>query len=70
MPSGEKSFKKEYRYQISVFGAYTNLFIAVGPRMVLNPIRIFDGSFGGPTLYQNPHFISPNEVRNTIHFSF
>ena len=30
--------------------------------MVLNPIRIFQGSFGGPTLYQNPHYVSPNMV--------
>lgn len=33
-----------------------------GPRFVLNPIRMFSGSFGGPTLYQNPTFVSPNEV--------
>lgn len=30
--------------------------------MVLNPIKIFKGSFGGPTLFQNPKYISPNEV--------
>lgn len=35
----------------------------IGPRMVLNPIRIFQGSFGGPTLYQNEHYVSPNEFR-------
>ena len=28
----------------------------------MNPIRIFQGSFGGPTLYQNPSYVSPNEV--------
>lgn len=38
----------------------------IGPRMVLNPIRIFQGSFGGPTLYQNPNFISPNEIRSAL----
>jgi ribosome biogenesis protein BRX1 len=37
--------------------------VEIGPRFVLNPIRIFRGSFGGQTLYQNPDFISPNEVR-------
>ncbi|MQL70823.1 hypothetical protein Taro_003099 [Colocasia esculenta] len=26
----------------------------VGPRICLNPIKIFGGSFGGPTLYENP----------------
>jgi ribosome biogenesis protein BRX1 len=29
----------------------------------LNPIRIFGGSFGGPTLYQNSEYVSPNAVR-------
>jgi len=28
----------------------------------LNPIKIFGGSFGGPTLYENPFYISPNQV--------
>jgi ribosome biogenesis protein BRX1 len=37
--------------------------IEIGPRFVLSPIRIFRGSFGGQTLYQNQAFISPNEVR-------
>ncbi|CAH1243891.1 BRIX1 [Branchiostoma lanceolatum] len=38
----------------------------VGPRFVLNPIRMFGGSFGGPTLYQNPHYKSPNEIRRAM----
>lgn len=38
----------------------------IGPRFVLNPIRIFSGSFGGATLYQNPHYISPNEYRRSL----
>lgn len=37
--------------------------IEIGPRFVLTPIRIFDGSFGGQTLYQNPKYVSPNTVR-------
>jgi ribosome biogenesis protein BRX1 len=43
----------------------TNL-IEIGPRMVLIPIRIFNGSLGGATLYQNPTFISPNEERSAF----
>ena len=35
----------------------------IGPRMVLEPIRIFQGSFGGPFLYENPAFRSPNILR-------
>jgi ribosome biogenesis protein BRX1 len=37
--------------------------VEIGPRFVLNPVRIFRGSFGGQTLFQNPDFVSPNEVR-------
>lgn len=28
--------------------------VEIGPRMVMTPIRIFEGSFGGPTVYENP----------------
>ncbi len=34
----------------------------VGPRFVLNPIKVFEGSFGGATLYENPRYITPNAV--------
>jgi len=34
----------------------------IGPRMVLQVIRIFEGTFGGPTLYENADYVSPNEV--------
>jgi ribosome biogenesis protein BRX1 len=37
--------------------------VEIGPRFVLNPIRVFSGSFGGPTLYQNPKYVSPNLAR-------
>lgn len=37
--------------------------VEIGPRFVLNVIRIFDGSFGGRTLYENPEFVSPNMVK-------
>lgn len=38
----------------------------IGPRFVLNPIRVFAGSFGGATLYQNPNYISPNDYRRAM----
>ncbi|OCF43813.1 ribosome biogenesis protein BRX1 [Kwoniella heveanensis CBS 569] len=37
--------------------------VEIGPRFVLTPIRIFEGSFGGPTLYSNAEFISPAATR-------
>ena len=36
--------------------------VEVGPRLCLQPIKIFAGSFGGPVLYENPAYVSPNKV--------
>lgn len=44
--------------------------VQVGPRFCLNPIKIFAGSFGGPTLYENPFYVSPNQVWGLYSFSF
>ncbi|KAG1676612.1 hypothetical protein FOA52_008741 [Chlamydomonas sp. UWO 241] len=40
--------------------------VEVGPRMCMNPIKIFEGSFGGSTLYENPAYVSPNAVRSAL----
>uniref|UniRef100_A0A8C5LU50 Ribosome biogenesis protein BRX1 homolog n=1 Tax=Leptobrachium leishanense TaxID=445787 RepID=A0A8C5LU50_9ANUR len=40
--------------------------VEIGPRFVLNLIKIFQGSFGGPTLFENPHYQSPNMHRRLI----
>ena len=37
--------------------------IEIGPRFVLTPIVIQEGSFGGPIIYENKEFISPNQGR-------
>ncbi len=37
--------------------------VEIGPRFVLIPIRIFNGSLHGATLYQNAAFVSPNDER-------
>ncbi len=37
--------------------------VEIGPRFVMNLMRIFDGSFGGSTLYENSTFITPNDLR-------
>lgn len=34
----------------------------IGPRFVLNPVKVFASSFGGETLWDNPHYISPAKV--------
>ncbi|XP_067883095.1 ribosome biogenesis protein BRX1 homolog [Heterodontus francisci] len=40
--------------------------VEIGPRFVLNLIKIFQGSFGGPTLYENPTYRSPNMQRRIL----
>jgi ribosome biogenesis protein BRX1 len=47
-------------------GEETTSLIEIGPRFVLNLIRIFSGSFTGSTLYANPHYVSPNATRSDI----
>lgn len=38
----------------------------IGPRFALNLIKIFSGSFGGPVLYENPEYVSPNVHRRDL----
>ncbi|XP_077479292.1 ribosome biogenesis protein BRX1 homolog [Stigmatopora argus] len=40
--------------------------VEIGPRFVLNLIKMFQGSFGGPTLYENTFFKSPNMHRREL----
>ncbi|KAK2780921.1 Ribosome biogenesis protein brx1 [Onygenales sp. PD_12] len=40
--------------------------VEIGPRLVLTPIVILEGSFGGPVIYENKEFVSPNQVRREI----
>lgn len=38
----------------------------VGPRFVMNPVKIFDGSFGGAALWENPDYVSPSKYRQML----
>lgn len=40
--------------------------IEIGPRLVLTPIVILEGSFGGPVIYENKEFVSPNQIRSDL----
>ncbi|ROV92013.1 hypothetical protein VMCG_09554 [Cytospora schulzeri] len=40
--------------------------VEIGPRCVLTPIIIQEGSFGGPIIYENKQFVSPNQVRSEL----
>lgn len=56
-----KAAKKEAK---KVRGQETELsLVEIGPRFVLTPIVILEGSFGGPVIYENKEFVSPNQVR-------
>lgn len=35
--------------------------VEIGPRFVLTPIRIFEGAFGGATVFSNPGTSQNNE---------
>eukprot|EP00501_MAST-03F_sp_TOSAG23-6_P000675 GSMAST32.ASY1.ANO1.702.1 assembled CDS len=41
--------------------------VEIGPRFCLDIVRMFAGSFGGPTIYQNFAYTSPNAVRREMH---
>jgi ribosome biogenesis protein BRX1 len=40
--------------------------VEIGPRLVLIPIRIFNGSFTGATLYKNADYKTPAQLRRDI----
>ena len=37
--------------------------VEIGPRFVFTPIVILESSFGGPVIYENKEFVSPNQIR-------
>lgn len=43
--------------------------IEIGPRFLLTPIVILESSFGGPVIYENKEFVSPNQVRAEMRLS-
>ena len=40
--------------------------VEIGPRFIMTPIIIQEGSFGGPILYENRQFVSPNQLRADV----
>lgn len=38
----------------------------IGPRFVLNPVKMFAGSFEGEALWENPLYVSPAKLRQAI----
>jgi ribosome biogenesis protein BRX1 len=44
--------------------------IEIGPRFAMNPIKAFDGSIGGPALWQNSKYIAPAKIRGKRYDAF
>ena len=62
--SGEQAFDTNTTHlSAEDMQALAETLVEIGPRFVLLPIRIFAGSFGGRTLWENPDYISPNMLR-------
>ncbi|AMD22851.1 HHR082Cp [Eremothecium sinecaudum] len=40
--------------------------VEIGPRLVMTPILILEGSLGGPKIYENKQYVSPNLVRSQL----
>lgn len=55
--------KKAEKQALHATGNDLTQLVEIGPRFVLTPIRIFAGSFGGPTLYSNAQYVSRNTIR-------
>ena len=58
--------KAQYRPVKGGDGRTETALVEIGPRFVLTPIVILEGSFGGPVIYENKEYVSPNQVRRDI----
>jgi ribosome biogenesis protein BRX1 len=58
LPEGREKKSTSKEHDISL--------VEVGPRFVLTPILILEGSFGGPVIYENKEYVSPNQVRREV----
>lgn len=59
----ERSEEKGEMTTKKVKGTSEVKLLEVGPRMVLTPIVVLEGSFGGPVIYENKQFVSGNQLR-------
>jgi ribosome biogenesis protein BRX1 len=62
---GEEKSSKQHKSKLGLKDTDINL-VEIGPRFVLTPIIIQEGSFGGPIIYENRQFVSPNQVRSEL----
>jgi ribosome biogenesis protein BRX1 len=62
---GEEEKSSKPKSKLGLKDTDINL-VEIGPRFVLTPIIIQEGSFGGPIIYENRQFVSPNQVRSEL----
>ncbi|KAL8824152.1 MAG: hypothetical protein Q9170_008239 [Blastenia crenularia] len=65
-PTDESSNEKELTVQSGGKGDTKLSLIEIGPRFILTPIVILESSFGGPVIYENKEFVSPNQIRSEL----
>ncbi len=58
--------KKEIRVTGERAGDTKISLVEIGPRFILTPIVILESSFGGPVIYENKEFVSPNQIRSDL----
>lgn len=47
-------------------GEQSTVLVEIGPRFVLDPVRIFAGSMGGATLWTSPTFVAPGRILHEL----
>lgn len=47
-------------------GEQSTVLVEIGPRFVLDPVRIFAGSMGGATLWSSPTYVAPGRVAHEL----
>jgi ribosome biogenesis protein BRX1 len=52
------------RGKMAAKGEEPSNLVEIGPRFVLEIVRVFAGSFRGATLWANPEYVSPNRLRH------
>ncbi|QLL34370.1 hypothetical protein HG536_0G02310 [Torulaspora globosa] len=57
------SARNEDEYELKADQQEDISLVEIGPRFVMTVILILEGSFGGPKIYENKQYVSPNVVR-------
>ena len=58
----DKVWFRNYQILVEEDGALAE----IGPRFVLNPIKVFAASFSGQTLWDNPRYVTPTAHRSAM----